>query len=334
MEERLAPVRTKAMAFLLLALVASGPWLGWWTLAPLAVAAAGFKIVDASLDRFSRPEFALAGVWMLTQMMIAASISLTGGAHSPAMAWLAIPVVTLPARYDMRGVIAGVAYTAALMLLVTVGLDLAAIKAEPQFLIAPLAMLFGVAVLSTALMNSDLDHRQDSVLDTLTGMLNRRSLSSRVVELAEQAKVTAEPVGIIVADIDHFKHVNDAHGHQVGDAVLVDVAYSLRKDLRAFDLAYRLGGEEFLVLLPGASAKDCAAVAERLRHTIENHPCGGLSVTMSFGTASSGGECFDWDDLLASADAALYQAKRDGRNRVVCATSQPQLVDDRMTAVA
>jgi len=325
------------MAILALALVFSATWLGWWTLAPLAIAAIGFKIVDASLHRFSRPEYALAGVWMLTQLMITASIALTGGAHSPAMAWLAIPVVTLSARYDLRGVIAGVVFTAALMVFVTVGLDFGTVATEPQFLIAPLAMLLGVAVLSTALMNSDLDHRQDSVLDTLTGMLNRRSLSSRVMELAEQVKVTAEPVGIIVADIDHFKHVNDAHGHQVGDAVLVDVAYSLRKDLRAFDLAYRLGGEEFLVLLPGASAKDCAAVAERLRHTIENYPCGGLSVTMSFGTASSGGESFDWDDLLASADAALYQAKRNGRNQVICASSQPQLVtadDERVAAVA
>ena len=327
MEERLAPVRGKAMALLALALLVCANWLGWWTLAPMVVAVAGFKIVDASLHRFARPEYALAGVWMLTQAMIAASIHLTGGAHSPAMAWLVIPVVTLPARYDMRGVIAGVLYTAGLMLAITAGLDFSAVWHEPQFLVAPLAMLFAVAILSTALMNSDLEHRQDSVLDTLTGMLNRRSLSSRVVELAEQAKVTAEPVGIIVADIDHFKHVNDAHGHQVGDAVLVDVAYALRKDLRAFDLAYRLGGEEFLVLLPGASAKDCAAVAERLRQTIESSSCGGLSVTMSFGTASSCGESFDWDYLLASADAALYQAKRDGRNQVVCATGSPQLVE-------
>jgi len=326
MERRLKPVRGATMAILALSLIGLAHWMGWWTLAPLSLAAMAFGVIDATLHKWRKPEYGLALAWSITQVMMAAAIAVTGGAHSPAVVWLAIPVVTLSARYDMRGVIAGVALTAFLMVLVTVGAHPSQFVTAPQYVIAPLALLFSVAMLSTALMRSDLDHRQDSVLDQMTGMLNRRSLATRVMELAEQAAITGEPVGVIVADIDHFKQVNDTHGHQVGDAVLVDVAYSLRKELRAFDLAYRLGGEEFLVLLPGASAVDATAVADRLRHKVEVTRAGGLSVTASFGVASSGGEGFDWQELLGQADSALYEAKHGGRNQVRCATVAPHLV--------
>ena len=120
-------------------------------------------------------------------------------------------------------------------------------------------------------------------------MLNRRSLAARVTELTEQSQIAGASIGLIVGDIDNFKAVNDEHGHAVGDAVLVDVAYALRKELRAFDMAYRLGGEEFLVLLPGASAGEAAELAERLRMAVGAFPAGGVDVTMSFGVASSPG---------------------------------------------
>jgi diguanylate cyclase (GGDEF)-like protein len=186
----------------------------------------------------------------------------------------------------------------------------------PQFVIAPVALLVAVAVLSTALMRSDIDHRTESVIDGLTGMLNRRALTTRVAELAAQARVTGEPIGLVIGDLDHFKRINDEHGHAAGDAVLVDVAYTLRKELRAFDLAYRLGGEEFLVVLPGATLAEAASVAERLRSAVAGHAAGGHDVTMSFGVASSGGGGFDHEAVLQAADEALYDAKRAGRDRV------------------
>lgn len=316
MEQRLQPVRAATMGVLALVLIVSGPWIGWWPLAPLAIAVIAFKLVESRLDRFPKPEWALAFTWMLTQVLIAASVVLMGGADSPAVAWLAIPVVTLHARFEMRGVVTGVAFTAFLMLVVTFGATPGATAAAPQHAIFPLGLLTGVALLSTALMRSDLDHRKDSVLDGLTGMLNRRSLSSRVLELSEQASITGEPIGLIIADLDHFKNVNDTHGHAVGDAVLVDVAYTIRKELRAFDLAYRLGGEEFMVVLPGATAKESRGLAERLRAAVERTPAGGLSVTMSCGVASSGGGTFDYHSTFDAADAALYRAKQAGRNRV------------------
>jgi diguanylate cyclase (GGDEF)-like protein len=178
--------------------------------------------------------------------------------------------------------------------------------------------VLAVAMLSTALMRSDLEHRSEAVIDPLTGMLNRNALSSRVAELAQQSRLSGEPIGLILADLDHFKQVNDSLGHATGDAVLKDVAYILRKELRAFDLAYRLGGEEFLVLLPGADASQTHDLAEQLRQAVAARSVGGgVEVTLSLGvSASERGDAFDYAAVFAEADAALYEAKRTGRDRV------------------
>ena len=250
--------------------------------------------------------------------MIALAVVLTGGPHSPAMAWFAIPIVTLSARFPTRGVILGLAVTVVMMIAVAFGSDAHAVLAKPPLLIMPLALAIAVAILSTALMHSDVIHRSEAVIDPLTGMLNRNSLKDRTFELAHQSRRTGQPVGLIVGDLDHFKQVNDSYGHATGDAVLQDVAYLLRKQLRAFDLAYRIGGEEFLVLLPGANREQAEAMAERLRHGVQADTVGGgLRVTMSFGvSASPARRAFDYQQVCEEADAALYEAKRQGRNRV------------------
>jgi diguanylate cyclase (GGDEF)-like protein len=131
-------------------------------------------------------------------------------------------------------------------------------------------------------------------------------------------------VGVVVGDLDHFKAVNDGAGHQVGDAVLRDVAQRWRDALRAYEMAYRLGGEEFLVLLPGAALDEAEEVARRLWDAVRATPVAGQAVTMSFGVAASAeGEAFDFDALFAHADAALYRAKRAGRDRVCGGPGEP-----------
>lgn len=325
MEERLRPVRAVAFGILAAALIACGPWLGWWPIAIMAVVTVAFVTVDRNLHRAVRPELWLASVWAFSQVSIAIAVHFTGGANSPAVTWLAIPVVTLGARFDLRGIVAGCLFTAVLMVGVILGSTPSAVVADPPLLIGPLALLGAVAALSIALMSSDIHHRTESVIDGLTGMLNRRALSSRLQELAAQADLTGEPIGVILGDIDRFKLVNDEHGHAVGDAVLVDVAYALRKELRAFDLAYRMGGEEFLVVLPGATLAEAGRIAERLRTAIACEPRSGVSVTMSFGVASTGGGSFDHESVLAAADAALYEAKAGGRDRVELA-GEPAVV--------
>jgi diguanylate cyclase (GGDEF)-like protein len=165
-------------------------------------------------------------------------------------------------------------------------------------------------------MKSDLEHRSSSVIDPLTGMLNRNALQTRIAELVQQAAILREPVALIIGDLDNFKAINDGHGHAAGDAVLKDVAYRMRKSLRAYDLAYRLGGEEFLIVLPGADGRQAAEVAETLRHAIADDPIAGLLVTISFGVSASDPGEFEYDAVFAEADIALYRSKQDGRNRV------------------
>jgi len=249
---------------------------------------------------------------------IAVSVALSGGTRTPTMAWFAIPVVTLSSRFSLRGVVAGVSFTLALLVTVALSTAASAVLHDPTALIAPAVMVIAVAMLSTALMRSDVEHRSEAVVDPLTGMLNRNALASRVAELAQQSELSGEPVGLILADLDHFKQVNDSLGHATGDAVLRDVAYVLRKQLRAFDLAYRLGGEEFLVLLPGADGFQTRELAEELREAVSAGAVGGgVEVTLSLGvSASQRGEALDYAAVFAEADAALYEAKRSGRDRV------------------
>jgi diguanylate cyclase (GGDEF)-like protein len=318
MDRLIAPVRQKSFLVIAAALLICGPWLGWWTLIPLAIAGVLFKLADEAVERVSHPEYLLFAAWTASQLMIVMSVALSGGPSSSAMAWFAIPIVTLSARFPARGVILGLAVTVVLMVAVAFGVDAHAVLARPPLLIMPLALTIAVAILSTALMKSDVRYRSEAVIDQLTGMLNRNSLADRTVELAHQSERAGQPVGLIVGDLDHFKQVNDTYGHATGDAVLQDIAYVLRKQLRAFDLAYRIGGEEFLVLLPGADLTQTAAMAERLRRGVAADTVGGgLRVTMSFGVSASKPEsAFDYAAICAEADEALYEAKRAGRDTV------------------
>ncbi len=157
--------------------------------------------------------------------------------------------------------------------------------------------------------------RSEAQRDPLTGLLNRHALASRLPpSLAGWA--------LVAADIDHFKHVNDTHGHAAGDQVLSFVGEVLQRHLRAGDLAVRMGGEEFAVLLHDMPAGAAQAVAERLRAELERlapQRCG-HPITASLGVALATGAA-DFAMLWSQADAALYQAKQNGRNRVELAAA-------------
>jgi diguanylate cyclase (GGDEF)-like protein len=324
MERRLAPVRHLCLAAIAVGLIASGPWVGWWTLAPLALASIGFVVLGHNLEQARHPEYRIACAWVLSQALITISIALTGGPESLALPWLAIPTVTLPARFGPRSVIAGGSLTIVLLLLVTVGIDARAVIDDPVPTIMALTLIVSVMALSFALMSSDLEHRSEAAIDPLTGMLNRSSLDARLVELEAQARRTPQPVALLIGDIDRFKTINDARGHAVGDKVLAEVAERFRGELRAYDLAYRFGGEEFVVLLPGAGEHESAELAESLRRCIALDPICDVDVTVSFGVSAWDGRGgFDFDALFDRADTALYCAKNTGRNRVSRAGDGP-----------
>jgi diguanylate cyclase (GGDEF)-like protein len=318
MEQRLRPVRAVAIGVLALALLAAAPWIGLWTLVPLVFAAGLFEFAHRRLDRAERPEFLMFAAWAGSEVTIAAAVAIAGGPHVATLSWLAIPVVTLSSRFSISGVYAGVGIALALLYAVAFIGDAQEVIDDPVLVFAPTSLIIAIAVLSTALMRSDVENRGAAVVDPLTGMLNRKALSDRAAEVAEQSEVTGQPVGLIIADVDHFKKVNDSHGHQAGDIVLKEAAYVMRKQLRAFDLVYRIGGEEFVVLLPGAGLEEGVEIAEVLRSTIEETRfTGGHEVRMSFGVAASrSGTRFEHQTVFNAADRALYEAKKAGRNRV------------------
>ena len=323
MDDRLKRPRAAAFGILGLAVVSTVPLRGLAPVGLLAIAVLGFVLVDRVRQRLEAPEYAIVASWVFAELVIAFATAITGGIDSYALSWLAVPIVTLPARFGPRGVVAGVSFAVALLLVLTLLVPVGDAGPDVYAAVYLGAGIIAVALLSLPLMRSDVDHRADAVIDGLTGMLNRRALGQRLSELRAQAEVADVPIALVVGDVDHFKRVNDTHGHARGDAVLVDVAYRMRKALRAFDLAYRLGGEEFLVVLPGATTRDAAVVAERIRGEISGEPVHGLDVTMSFGVAGSDGGSFDDAAVLGAADAALYEAKSAGRDRVVIHGEQP-----------
>ena len=317
MEKRIAPMRRRAMTVLAGALLLGAPWLGLWTLVPLVFAGVAFELAERGLDDSERPEYLMFGVWTIAVVTIATCVLLTPYTELT-LSWLAIPVVTLHSRFSTRGVYLGVTITVLLILAVAGISDLQGVLDNPVIVTVPISLTIAISILSTALMHSDIEHRGDAVIDQLTGMLNRKALMNRVYELTQQSEYTGQPVALIMGDLDHFKDVNDSRGHATGDAVLKDLAYLMRKRLRAFDLSYRIGGEEFLIVLAGADTEEASRIAEDLRKMFEETELGGgIEMTMSFGvSASEKGGRFDFQKVYAHADDALYEAKRNGRNRV------------------
>jgi diguanylate cyclase (GGDEF)-like protein len=154
----------------------------------------------------------------------------------------------------------------------------------------------------------------ESRIDPLTGLLNRRGLEERfAVELA-RAKRDRRPLAVVAVDIDHFKRINDDHGHQAGDRALVWLAAMLCEQTRGADIVARVGGEEFVIVLPGSDGASTLEFAERLRRAIEDGDAE-IALTISAGVASALAPSTA-HTLLDAADRALYAAKHAGRNRV------------------
>ena len=176
-------------------------------------------------------------------------------------------------------------------------------------------------------MQEELRHQAET--DPLTGLANRRRFFTALLLAGERVARKGDRCAVLMLDLDHFKAVNDRYGHAVGDAVLRSFAEILRDSLRSSDLAGRVGGEEFAVLLPHTDLAGALLLAERIRHAVASycrvpqHP--ELRMTVSIGASELLPEDPSPEVALARADAALYRAKQEGRNRVVaaCATSQP-----------
>jgi diguanylate cyclase (GGDEF)-like protein len=196
-------------------------------------------------------------------------------------------------------------------------------KAEERLeQLAPIAGALSDAM-SLALANIALRDklRTQALRDPLTGLYNRRYMEDALERYANLAERNENALSVVMIDLDHFKRLNDEHGHALGDAVLAEVASTIVGAIRPCDIACRYGGEELVVLLPDCSLAEAAAKAELLRGRIErlseNH---GTRVSASFGVATVPESSSKASDALSDADAALYRAKSEGRNRVISAT--------------
>ncbi len=176
----------------------------------------------------------------------------------------------------------------------------------------------------TDFLREKLDYSLEmAVTDALTGLHNRRYMAGQLQALVNRAAMGGASVAVLMLDIDHFKAVNDGFGHDAGDEVLTEFAVRLATNVRAVDLPCRMGGEEFVVVMPGATLEDARSVAERIRRDVALAPfriMGGretLTITISIGVAATTGSGDTPEALLKRADEGVYEAKSAGRNRVV-----------------
>ena len=240
--------------------------------------------------------------------------------HAPVI----VPDATLDSRFSANRYVTGypgVRFYAGIPLTTTAGQNIGtvcAIDLKPRrFSLEELNILINLA----AIAMDEIELRNRAATDDLTGVFSRRTFKeegTRAMALAHRHK---HPLSCIILDIDHFKTINDTHGHAAGDAALFAVANRCRKHMRQTDLLGRLGGEEFGILLPHTDGRSAMRVAEKLRKGIECMSVEAegtrILLTASLGVASLNGAIKDIDTLIANADSALYEAKGAGRNRII-----------------
>ncbi len=223
-----------------------------------------------------------------------------------------IPVVFLTGRTSMDDVVAGLRAGAH---------DYLRKPFEPEELLARVGSAIHVKQLQDQLRERNAALDRVSRTDALTGLFNRRHLDEELAIRCGYARRYQEPLSVLLLDIDHFKVVNDTHGHPAGDVVLSEFAHRLANKLRMGDTAGRWGGEEFLVILPHTDLSGAIEVAERIRAAAAAAPfiagTTQITVTVSGGCCSGQGE--SPEELLHSVDLALYQAKDAGRNQIAAA---------------
>jgi len=216
-------------------------------------------------------------------------------------------------------------------------------REEIALAVAGLVWIFGVMVMMAGQAHASTDrHRRrveralavTAASDPLTGLSNRRGAELSAAAVLGGPRLGGSPIPLFLIDLDHFKAINDRHGHHVGDLVLRRVGQVLRSRLRRGDIVARWGGEEFLALLPGASPEAAQGLADELRRAIAaisdvpDGKGGSVGVTASFGGAFVGAVPDSFSAAVRRADAALYRAKGQGRDRVEIDTALPRLHAD------
>src|SRR5579859_7481280 len=238
---RVRRARTIASSAVGLAVIYSAPRYSWWLVPMFVFSLVNTSTVEVRMRRARHPEYHAAFAVFLSQALIAAAAAISGGPRSPMLSLMAVPTGFAATRFRPAVCFAAAVSGVALVLLASLGLSPSETVADPTAVLVALVLVVGVSASTHALFDAELQHRNEAILDPLTGVLNRHGLEQRFHELAEQARLTGAPISLLICDLDHFKHINDAYGHATGDAVLRDAALALRRQLRSFELIYRLG---------------------------------------------------------------------------------------------
>ena len=293
-------------------------WYGPVLLLLIAPAVVVMGVARWAHDRVRYPEAVAAAAFACLEVVIGASVAVSGGAASPLLPLLAVPVFSQAICFRPPVFLVGVAASAAIAVPAAL-LSTADAATSPSWLhlVGYLALLVNLAGSGHLLVSADRASRDDAVVDRMTGLYNRRTLAERFTTAQREARAAGGSVGLVMLDVDRFKSINDTHGHGRGDQVLQQLAARLRDTLRDSDVPYRVGGEEFVLLLPGRDTESARRVAERIREAVAAAPLAGLPVTVSAGVVSAPGAELTLAEFLQVADAALYAAKDGGRNRVV-----------------
>ena len=323
--------RRQVIAVLLPVSATLTPWIG----VPNIVLILVIVVVGLATDR-------LAVRWSTTvvvgvvisagfQTSLSIGVALTGGVHSPYLVWLVVPVTMLAARYRPAVVIASVCVALGLAAVACAAAEVAGTARDfPTYVLGltTAALMGALVAIVLNLQSAELESRRAATTDPLTGVRNRKDLDSQVRLVAARTQRSGGALSVMLLDLDHFKAVNDKHGHATGDEVLRQVTALLTGCLRPDDLVFRVGGEEFLVVLPLTDAEQAVAVAERVRTSVSRRPVAGLRVTVSIGVAAWA-ESHYLDPLVLQrrADAAMYEAKSSGRDRVVVWHEPEPVVD-------
>jgi len=308
-----------------LLVVMAATWYPWLGAGPAVVAVIGVILLDPKVRPSGRTRDVgdrggmSAPFWESVAAMLLWSLAIISASTD---ALYMLPLLIVPAfrvmpYYRPFGARLLCAIGAVLMLATALIVDASAVASNPLIVSLPLGLITTVMVVSVAIVASALEHAQRASVDPLTGALMRGALEARVAEFAGEDPRRYEPVALIVADLDHFKQINDAHGHDTGDAVLTGVATRMQEELRIADALYRVGGEEFIVLLPQTAEDQAIQIAERLRSAVAADAVAGQPLTVSLGLAGSDESGFNYSVAFDRADEALLAAKREGRNRVV-----------------
>lgn len=300
---------------------------------PVAMAVAGGADAPAPARGWT-PTEALPGQpipWRAVPLALAAlAVPTVGALYAPGwiahdtglLLWLTpiLPAFLLAYYRGWRGAALALAFAMASLAVAHVAFLLASLEPPGwplmlSLVVAYLVLTQGVAALAEMLHRARRDAERLAVTDSLTGLANRRE-AERVLDRASDAALRGAGLSIVLFDLDRFKAVNDEHGHAVGDVVIREMAEVLRRETRGMDLSARIGGEEFLSVLPGSGVVAGVAFAQRVRRALAGRtlPCG--PVTVSAGVAAATPEMGSADLLLAAADDALYRAKAEGRDRV------------------